>query len=194
MATSLPAEAPQLLRAHGQDVAAAEADAAAGDHRGVAQQSHDRVGDRGLAAAGFAGEPEYLAGADAEGDAVDGGGGAGVAAVLDGEVLDLQDGLGAEPKEAWETVTGRRSCCGRLDLRRRDLPQPRVGDFVDGVVDEGQGERDEGDAQTRGDEHPPAAGEQGAVVAGPVEVGAPATTVLTSPRPRNSRPAWAPMP
>ena len=39
---------------------------------GALQQPHDRVGDGALAAAGLAGEPEDLAGADAEGDPVDG--------------------------------------------------------------------------------------------------------------------------
>src|SRR5690606_14715019 len=52
--------------------------------------------------------------------------------------------------------------------------QPRVGDLVDRVVDQGEREGDEGDAQSGGDEDPPCAGHQRAVVAGPVEVGAPA--------------------
>src|SRR5687768_2981034 len=59
---------------------------------------------------------------------------------------------------------------GRLALSA----QARVGELVDCVIDEGEGEGDERDAGPCRDECPPGAGEKTGIVRGPVEVGAPA--------------------
>ena len=89
----MPAEAPELFGVHGQDVFATEADTAAANLRRVLEQPHDRVGNGRLTATGFAGQAKNFAGVDTEGDAVHGGGGAGVADVLHGEIFDFKNWL-----------------------------------------------------------------------------------------------------
>ena len=88
-----PAEAGELGVAHGEHVATAEADLAAGDDGGRVQDAGDGVGDGRLAAAGFAGQADDLAGPDGEGDAVDGAHRALCGQVLDAQVADVEERL-----------------------------------------------------------------------------------------------------
>ena len=84
-----PPEAAQLLVALAGEVLAPEADRAADDLRRRAEDLHDRVRDRALAAARLAREPEDLSLADGEVDAVDGA----HPAVLDLEAAHLEQRL-----------------------------------------------------------------------------------------------------
>src|SRR5439155_24450761 len=72
-----------------------------------------------------------------------------------------QHGRGAAPATAGGAVVA------RIDA------QARIADLIDGVVDQRQREADQAHAGPGGDEGPPRSGDEGGVVARPVEVGAP---------------------
>ena len=85
-----PAQAAQLARLQGQDIAPAHQDTAGGDTRRGAQQSHDRGRDRGLAAAGGTGQAHHLIPPDGEAEPVDADDAATSARAITGVVLDAQ--------------------------------------------------------------------------------------------------------
>ena len=95
-----PADAPQLLLAHPDEVLAAEQDLAAGDLGRWLEDLQHGVREGALAAARFAGEPEDLAGRDRERDAVDGAHAPIAEHVLDGEVLEPQQLVGCHGHQA----------------------------------------------------------------------------------------------
>ena len=85
------AQAAHLVLAHGDDVAAAKDDLAAGDPALVLQQPNDRQRGDALARARFADDAERLAGHHLEAHAVDGADRAGVGVEIRPQVSDLED-------------------------------------------------------------------------------------------------------
>ena len=85
-----PPKPAQLLRRFPDQVDALEDDAAVDDARRWTQDLHDRVRDRRLPAARFAGETERLAFVNREVDSVDGPCCIGAGAVIDGQSLQLE--------------------------------------------------------------------------------------------------------
>ena len=92
---------PRRLRtsssAHGDDVAPAKHDAAAGDTALILQQLNDRERRDALARAGLADDAQGLAGHDLETDAVDRADQACVGIEVRAQVSDFEDGRGAAP-------------------------------------------------------------------------------------------------
>ena len=124
-----PAEAAQLLPAQADQVLALEEDLPARDLRGLAQDLHDRVPGRRLAAAGLAGEADDLAGVDGEVDVVDRAHAPARDRVVDDELAELDERLrlhgGSVVHRAVEHV-------GHLDLlggepRARRRAEPAAG-------------------------------------------------------------------
>ncbi len=89
-----PAQLPHLLHGQPDELASAVADRA-GDRRRVGKQAEHAAAERRLAAARLADQPECLAGADREADAVDGANGVSPGPVPDPEVADVEDRLAA---------------------------------------------------------------------------------------------------
>lgn len=88
-----PAVAAQPLVIEAEDVLSLEQDLAAADVGGRLVQPGHREGDRGLAAAGLAGEAEHLTRHDVKADRIDGAHVAALGDVVDAELAHRQQGL-----------------------------------------------------------------------------------------------------
>ena len=159
-----------------EDVLAAEEDAAADDVPGRAQDAQHRARDGRLAAAGLAGEPEDLALADLQVDAVDGAG---------ASVVDLRPRTSSSVSTPSCTAAGvsvssaitQCPCSGRSGGGASSHPlraQARVADLVDAGEDQHEPEDGEGERGAREEERPPLALQDGGVRLRPVERRAPA--------------------
>jgi hypothetical protein len=85
-----PADRAQAARLHREDVLLAQQHLT-GDLRSLRQQTKDRPGDRRLAAARFAGEPDDLAAVELDVDPTNGGHEAALGLIGDGQVPHAED-------------------------------------------------------------------------------------------------------